>query len=376
MSNCLLNGGADGTYVLSLDNDMKPHPKFLLEVLSLVFSQGEAFDGGEPGRYGFDPAAFVGTNAVFRRRAFDSIGGSQHGASDAKDSSRLCEGAVPETRATGINWKKRWTKGAVQILLMQNESEVGPDWRPPRVPVPDPKPSLAFPRNMFFYDSVLWTKCSVPALCYVAIAVYYLCIGDAPIYARGTNILYSFLPVPFCRWVLNLLANRAVDNNHKKRAQVGMVFVFVHHDDGSFEAIQARVTGKHKSRENTGAEHENATNLWNYVSAMLFGFFVMRQLYLMVKMSIPDYGKSTTRAISRWTQGIVAGTNDPAAATTGRTGLCREDADGVWPTRSRRRHRMRCVPSAGDEKRWCGSIWRAGDALASARCRRRFPSST
>ena len=47
MSNCLLNGGTDGTYVLSLNNDMKPHPKFLLAVLSLVFSQGEAFDGGE-----------------------------------------------------------------------------------------------------------------------------------------------------------------------------------------------------------------------------------------------------------------------------------------------------------------------------------------
>ena len=87
----------------------------------------------------------------------------------------------------------------MQILLMQNESEVDPDWRPPRAPAPDPKLSLGFPRNMFFYDSVLWTKCSVPALCYVAIAVYYLCMGDAPIYARGTNILYSFLHVPSCR---------------------------------------------------------------------------------------------------------------------------------------------------------------------------------
>ncbi|CAI5713735.1 unnamed protein product [Hyaloperonospora brassicae] len=43
-------------------------------------------------------------------------------------------------------------------------------------------------------------------------------MGDAPIYARVTNTLYSFLPlVAFCRWVLTLLANRAVDNNYKKR---------------------------------------------------------------------------------------------------------------------------------------------------------------
>ena len=50
-------------------------------------------------------------------------------------------------------------------------------------------------------------------------------------------------------------------------------------------------------------EHENATNLWNYVSAILFGFFVMRQLYLMVKMSIPEYsGWDHTAATLRRTR--------------------------------------------------------------------------
>ncbi|GLD98200.1 hypothetical protein PINS_up006897 [Pythium insidiosum] len=60
---------------------------------------------------------------------------------------------IPSLRRWGQ--RKRWAKGAVQILLMKNESEVDPDWRPPRVPAPDPKPSLTFPRKMFFYDSVL-----------------------------------------------------------------------------------------------------------------------------------------------------------------------------------------------------------------------------
>ena len=36
-------------------------------------------------------------------------------------------------------------------------------------------------------------------------------------------------------------------------------------------------------------EHENATNSWNYVSAMLCGFFVKSQLYPMVKMSVTEY---------------------------------------------------------------------------------------
>nr|AFB20351.1 cellulose synthase 3 [Bremia lactucae] len=391
INNALFNEGADGKYLLILDNDMKPHPKFLLAVLPFFFSEGEAVDGGgrqysddiswnqvsyvqtpqyfedtpqltimgdpcghkntiffdavQCGRDGFDSAAFAGTNAVFRRQAFDSIGGICYGTQtedaytgnvlhtsgwdsvyfrkdfegDAKDRIRLCEGAVPETVAAAMGQKKRWAKGAVQILLMKSESEVDPDWRPPRVPAPDPKPSLAFPRKMFFYDSVLYPFGSIPALCYVAIAVYYLCTGDAPIYARGTKFIYSFLPVTFCRWVLNLLANRAVDNNDVWRAQqTWFSFSFITMM-AIVEAIQARATGKDKSWANTGAgqktswteipnvlffftlmfsqvvalirffEYENATNPWNYVSAMFFGFFVMSQFYPMVKMSITEY---------------------------------------------------------------------------------------
>ncbi|RLN47215.1 hypothetical protein BBJ29_004685 [Phytophthora kernoviae] len=391
INNALFNEGADGKYLLILDNDMKPHPKFLLAVLPFFFSEGEAVDGGgrqysddiswnqvsyvqtpqyfedtpqltimgdpcghkntiffdavQCGRDGFDSAAFAGTNAVFRRQAFDSVGGIQYGTQtedaytgnvlhtsgwdsvyfrkdfegDPKDRIRLCEGAVPETVAAAMGQKKRWAKGAVQILLMKNESEVDPDWRPPRVPAPDPKPSLVFPRKMFFYDSVLYPFGSIPALCYVSIAVYYLCTGDAPIYAQGTKFLYSFLPVTFCRWVLNLLANRAVDNNDVWRAQqTWFSFSFITMM-AIWEALQARVTGKDKSWANTGAgqktswteipnvlffftllfsqlvalirffQYENATNPWNYVSAMFFGFFVMSQFYPMVKMSITEY---------------------------------------------------------------------------------------
>jgi cellulose synthase (UDP-forming) len=391
INNCLFNEGADGKYILILDNDMKPHPKFLLAVLPFFFSEGEAVDGGgrqysddiswnqvayvqtpqyfedtpqltvmgdpcghkntiffdavQCGRDGFDSAAFAGTNAVFRRQAFDSIGGIQYGTQtedaftgnvlhtagwdsvyfrkdfegDMKDRIRLCEGAVPETVAASMGQRKRWAKGAVQILLMKNESEVDPDWRPPRVPAPDPKPSLAFPRKMFFYDSVLYPFGSIPALCYMAIAIYYLCTGDAPIYARGQTFLYSFLPVMLIRWMLNLLANRAVDNNDVWRAQqtwFSYAFITLL---AIFEAIQARITGKDKSWANTGAgqktswteipnvlvfftiavsevvalirffQYENATAPWNYVSAMFFGLWIMSNLYPMVKMSISEY---------------------------------------------------------------------------------------
>lgn len=391
INNCLFNEGADGKYLLILDNDMKPHPKFLLAVLPFFFSEGEAVDGGgrqysddiswnqvsyvqtpqyfedtpqlsvmgdpcghkntiffdavQCGRDGFESAAFAGTNAVFRRQAFDSIGGIQYGTQtedaftgnvlhtsgwdsvyfrkdfegEAKDRIRLCEGAVPETVAASMGQRKRWSKGAVQILLMKNESEVDPDWRPPRVPAPDPKPSLTFPRKMFFYDSVLYPFGSIPALCYVLIAIYYLCTGDSPFYAKGTRFLYSFLPVMLVRWMLNLLANRAVDNNDVWRAQQTWFSYSFITMLAIIEALQARLTGKDKSWANTGAgqktswteipnvlmfftlavsqivalvrffQYENATNPWNYVSAAFFGGFVMSQFYPMVKMSISEY---------------------------------------------------------------------------------------
>lgn len=391
INNALFNEGADGKYLLILDNDMKPHPKFLLAVLPFFFSEGEAVDGGgrqysddiswnqvsyvqtpqyfedtpqltimgdpcghkntiffdavQCGRDGFESAAFAGTNAVFRRQAFDSIGGIQYGTQtedaftgnilhtsgwdsvyfrkdfegDAKDRIRLCEGAVPETVAASMGQRKRWAKGAVQILLMKNESEVDPDWRPPRVPAPDPKPSLAFPRKMFFYDSVLYPFGSIPALCYVTIAIYYLCTGDSPFYAKGTRFLYSFLPLMIVRWMLNLLANRAVDNNDVWRAQQTWFSYSFITMMAIIEALQARITGKDKDWTNTGAgqktswteipnvvffftlgvsqfvalirffDYENATTPWNYVSAMFFGFFVQSNYFPMVKMSISEY---------------------------------------------------------------------------------------
>ncbi|KAG9413050.1 hypothetical protein AC1031_016067 [Aphanomyces cochlioides] len=391
INNILFNEGADGKYILILDNDMKPHPKFLLAVLPFFFSEGEAVDGGgrqysddiswnqvayvqtpqyfedtpqltemgdpcghkntiffdavQCGRDGFDSAAFAGTNAVFRRQAFDSIGGIQYGTQtedaytgnilhqagwdsvyfrkdfegEAKDRIRLCEGAIPETVATSLGQKKRWAMGAVQILLMKGDSEVDPDWRPPRVPTPDPKPSLTFPRKMFFYDSVLYPFGSIPALCYAFIAIYYLCTGSAPIYTPGNRMLWTFLPVMLARWMLNLLANRTVDNNDVWRAQQTWFSYSFITALAILEAIRWRFTGVISAWTNTGAgqktswteipnvmilfsllvsqfvalarffSYENATSPWNYISAMFFGFWIMSNFYPMAKMSISEY---------------------------------------------------------------------------------------
>ncbi|CAI5741560.1 unnamed protein product [Hyaloperonospora brassicae] len=247
-------------------------------------------DAVQRGRDRFDSAALAGLNAVFCRQAFDSIGGIQYGTQSEDAFTGTWSTLLVGTRlAAAMGQKKRWAKGGVRILLMQNERDVDPDWRPPRVPAPGLKPSLAFPRKMILYDSVLY-----------------------PFLVRLLPCVTSRSPSTTCGHVTRRYTL-------VERRSSGMAFVLVHYDDGSFEAIQARVTGKDKSRASTGAgqktpwteipdvlffftllfsqlvalvrffEHDYATNLWNYVSAMFCGFFVMSQYYPMVKMSIPEY---------------------------------------------------------------------------------------
>ena len=57
----------------------------------------------------------------------------------------------------------------------------------------------------------------------------------------------------FCRWVLHLLANRVVGNNDVWRLQQAWLSFSCITMLTVFEAIQARVTGKDKSRASTGA---------------------------------------------------------------------------------------------------------------------------
>ncbi|CAI5718397.1 unnamed protein product [Hyaloperonospora brassicae] len=218
------------------------------------------------GRDGFDSGAFAGSNAVFCRQAFDSIGVIQYRTQsddaftgnvvhtsgcnrctsawifegDAKGRIRLCGGAIHETVDLAMGQKKDWAKGGVQILLMQNERDVDPDWRLPRVPSPSLKPSLAFPRKMFIYDSVMY-----------------------PFLDRFLPGVTWLSPSTTCAWETRR-------STLVERRSSGMAFVLVYYDDVSFEAIQARVTGKDKSRASMGAGQKTPQ-------------------YIMVKMSIPEY---------------------------------------------------------------------------------------
>ncbi|CAI5727025.1 unnamed protein product [Hyaloperonospora brassicae] len=122
-----------------------------------------------------------------------------------------------------------------------------------------------------------------------------------------------------------------------------MVFVVVHFDNGSFEAVQARVTGKYKSRENTGAGQKTlwtktrmcfsssrccctSWSRWVFPSTAAGTILLppLRRTRLALLLVV-----DSVVFVRLWqvyyagklqvAQGIVAGTNDPAAAATNRT---------------------------------------------------------
>lgn len=61
-----------------------------------------------------------------------------------------------------------------------------------------------------------------------------------------------------------------------------MVFVFVHYNADNFEAIQARVTGKDKSRASTGAGQKTS---WMEMPNVLFFFTLLfSQLVALIRV--------------------------------------------------------------------------------------------
>ncbi|CAI5718356.1 unnamed protein product [Hyaloperonospora brassicae] len=151
------------------------------------------------GRDGFDSDAFAGSNAVFCRQAFDSIGGIQYGT----PSEDAFTGNVVHTSGwDSVYFRKDFEGDAKDRIRFR------PGLASAARACPGPEAISSVPaQDVFLRLGAVPVFGSIPALHNVAIAVCYLCTGDAPIYARGTKFLYSFLIVTFCRWVLNLLAN-------------------------------------------------------------------------------------------------------------------------------------------------------------------------
>ena len=97
----------------------------------------------------------------------------------------------------------------------------------------------------------------------------------------------------FCRWVLNLLVNRAVDNNDVWRMQQAWLSFSFITMLAVCETVQARVTGKDKSRASTGAGQKTS---WTKILNVLF-FFTLLLSQPVALVRIFEYEYATRRRI-------------------------------------------------------------------------------
>lgn len=330
-----LDGCERGRYVAIFDNDMQPHRQFLVSVLPLFFEHhgstrvADAADGpgangwtdepeatklgwvqtpqyfkkdelvdGEdhdplahsnsmfmdvslPGMDGFDSAMFIGTNAVWRRSALDSIGGLQYGTisedfwtghhahkagwhsayfrkdhqGSEEERFRLSEGDVPPNVAASLAQRKRWHKGGVELALgVHNPTD--DQWEKPSGHAPTWKVSRAIAAfrtfHWHFVTKFSWITTTIPPLIYTIVTCYACWTNEIFIFMNPLPVAVVMLPRLFLTSAVPTLANPTVDVSGYVTGATEFFVYWPVKLVGTLEAFYSKCTGKPAKWGNTG----------------------------------------------------------------------------------------------------------------------------
>lgn len=149
----------------------------------------------QPGRDGFNSSFYAGTGGVFRRSALQEIGGFQvktltedlhtsmvlhaRGYQSVYLNKILAAGLAPESYRSYLKQRQRWTRGGIQVFLMDN-----PLW----------KRGLTFMQRMNYFGSTFYFFHGWARLVYLAAPLSYLLLGYPPVVAKFFVLLSYYLP--------------------------------------------------------------------------------------------------------------------------------------------------------------------------------------
>lgn len=149
----------------------------------------------QPGRDGFNSSFFAGSGGVFRRSALQSIGGFQvltltedlhtsmvlhaKGFRSVYLNKILAAGLAPESYRSYLKQRQRWTRGGIQVFLMDN-----PLW----------KPGLTFMQRVHYFGSIFYFFHGWPRLVYLSAPLAYLLFQYPPLVASVPVLMAYFLP--------------------------------------------------------------------------------------------------------------------------------------------------------------------------------------
>lgn len=179
----------------------------------LVHEQDLFFQVIEPGRQRTNSVMFAGSAAVLRRSALESIGGIQTACAieDTHTSMRLqargwkgiyhhktlSAGLSPESYAGYLTQRMRWTRGGVQLFVLDN---------------PLLRPGLSLSQRLSYFSSVLYFFHGWSRLVYLVIPLAFLLGRYDPIVCGVGELMGYFLPHYLCAHLAVILVSREFRN--------------------------------------------------------------------------------------------------------------------------------------------------------------------
>ncbi|MBI5197409.1 MAG: glycosyltransferase, partial [Nitrospirae bacterium] len=161
----------------------------------------------EPGRDHYNAAFFAGSSGIFRRSALKEVGDIQtltltedlhtsmvlhsRGYKSVYVPKVLAAGLAPESFESYLKQRKRWTRGGIQVFLLDN-----PLW----------KPGLSFSQRIQYFSALYYFFHGIPRLIYLSAPLAYLLFGYAPLTASLGALALHFIPY----YVVSLIAFQQV----------------------------------------------------------------------------------------------------------------------------------------------------------------------
>lgn len=149
----------------------------------------------QPGRDGHNASFFAGSGGVFRRSALEAIGGFQvltltedlhttmvlhaKGYRSVYLNKVLAAGLSPESYRSYIKQRQRWTRGGLQVFLLDN-----PLWRR----------GLTVMQRIHYFGSIYYFFHGFPRVIYLAAPLVYLLSGYPPLVAKLPVLMNYFVP--------------------------------------------------------------------------------------------------------------------------------------------------------------------------------------
>ncbi len=167
----------------------------------------------QPGKDGFNASFFAGSGGVFRRSALEEIGGFQSrtltedlhtsmalhakGHRSVYLNKILAAGLAPESYRSYLLQRQRWTRGGIQLFILDN---------------PLLKSGLTFMQRVHYLASIFYFFHGWPRLVYLIAPLSYFLLNRPPLLAAVPALLTYYLPYYITSFVAFTLMSRKYRN--------------------------------------------------------------------------------------------------------------------------------------------------------------------